>query len=91
MYGRNHKKDPGENSRGKQLRDNLLVTAGARAAHMECLGYITLPSGSSGEDKLAMFVSNVVDKYLNEDMDISFDEYIEEKLSKKYRKIKEDV
>ena len=54
----------------------MLVTAGARAAHMGCLRYIALPSGSIGKDKLAKFISKVVDEYLNKDIDISFDEFM---------------
>ena len=67
------------------LRDNLLVTAGARAAYMECSRMIDLPAGSVGEDILAAFVTKTVDKYIDEQIDISFDEYIESALTKEYK------
>lgn len=69
----------------KNIRDNLLVTMGARAAYMECKKLITLPGGSVGEDILAEFVSYVVDAYrVDEDTDLSFDEYIETALLKQF-------
>ena len=33
-------------------RDDLMVTMGARAAYMECIGNITLPKGVDGEYEL---------------------------------------
>lgn len=73
------------------IRDNLLVTMGTRAAYMDCLGTITLPSGVGGETQLAEFVSKTVDQYIEESLDVewSFDEYIETALEKKYG-VKED-
>ena len=76
------------------LRDNLLVTMGARASSMDSLGYIELPDGSRGEDILAIFCCNVVDEYLVErhspEMDcISFDEYIETALTKEFHSTKQ--
>lgn len=67
------------------LRDNLLVTAGARAAYMECSRIIDLPAGSAGENILAAFVTEAVDKYIDEQIDIPFDEYIENALTKEYK------
>ena len=58
------------------FRDNLLVTAGARAAYMECSRIINLPAGSAGENILAAFVTEAVDKYIDKQIDISFDKYI---------------
>lgn len=66
------------------LRDDLLVTAGARAAHMEWLGSIDLPSGSRGETELADFIVEVCDRYINKESYIPFDEYIEKALMEKY-------
>lgn len=69
----------------RPLRDDLLVTAGARAAYMENLGCIELPSGVDGEAKLANFVSHIVDHFLNQDdRDVNYDEYIETALMKEY-------
>ena len=66
------------------FRDNLLVTAGARAAYMECSRIIDLPAGSAGENILAAFVTEAVDKYIDEQIDIPFDEYIESALMSEY-------
>ena len=63
--------------RRKDIRDNLLVTMGARAAYMHYAGSINLPSGYRGEDRLAAFVTETVDRYIDDDLDIPFDEYIE--------------
>lgn len=66
------------------LRDDLLVTMGARAASMEDAGVINLPEGVEGETILAKFVANKVDHYMAmEDRDC-FDLYIEEALEKEY-------
>lgn len=46
------------------LRDNLLVTAGARAAYMDSKDCIDLPGGVEGEDILAEFIVDMVDQYL---------------------------
>lgn len=66
------------------LRDNLLVTAGARAAYMECSRVIDLPSGVDGEEILAEFVTGVVDKYIDERINNPFDEYIENALKERF-------
>lgn len=68
------------------LRDNLLVTAGARAAYMEDANHIELPHGVDGETRLAEFCMRMVDRYLNhsEFHDIPYDEYIETELMKQY-------
>ena len=70
----------------QRKRYNLLVTAGARAAYMDCAGKIELPTGVEGEDKLARFVKNRVDAYMKENIDISFDEYIEGHLEQQFGK-----
>ena len=68
------------------IRENMLVTMGARAGSMECLGYISLPAGSAGEDQLAAFACETVTGYLESDGDVGFDEYIEVALTEKYGK-----
>ena len=66
------------------IRENMLVTMGARAGSMEVLEYIALPEGSAGEDELAAFVCEVVTEYLKSDGEVSFDEFIEVALTNKY-------
>ena len=73
-----------------RTRDDLLVTMGARAAYMECKGIVELPSGVEGEYQLSKFVSNKVDHYIDNEIDESFDCYIEEALMKKYGVKKEN-
>lgn len=63
------------------IRDNLLVTAGARAAYMHSKNIIDIPDGLEGEDKLAAFITNAVDAYLNSD-GVNFDIWIERALLK---------
>ena len=62
------------------LRDNLLVTMGTRAAYMDCQKIITLPDGIEGENELAKFITEKVDKYIDKyidkNIDESFDLYI---------------
>jgi hypothetical protein len=66
------------------MRDELLVTMGARAASMEYLGLIDLPRKLDGESTLAKFVVETVDGYINKNVDESFDIYIEAALEKEY-------
>ena len=66
------------------IRDNLLVTAGSRIAYMDCQGLIDIPSGTSGEDVIAEFISNVVDGYIADDKNENFDEYIENAITKEW-------
>ena len=68
------------------LRDNLLVTAGARAAYMDSEGCINLPGGVEGEDILAEFIKDMVDCYINLESDTlgPFDLYIEKALLAKF-------
>lgn len=69
----------------RALRDDLLVTAGARAAYMENLGCIELPSGVEGETKLAKFISHTVDRFLYQKvLDTSYDIFIENALANEY-------
>ena len=71
-----------------KFRDDLLITAGKAAAYMECSRVINLPHGTE-EDELVGFIIGAVDKYIDEEIDIPFDYYIESKLLKEYQ-IKED-
>lgn len=71
-----------------RFRDDLLITAGKAAAYMECSRVINLPHGTE-EDELVGFITGAVDKYIDEEIDIPFDYYIESKLLKEYQ-IKED-
>lgn len=68
------------------LRDNLLVTAGARAAYMDCCELIDLPGGVTGEEELAIFLTIAVDHYIeaSKEKEINFDEFIEQVLVMHY-------
>lgn len=68
------------------IRDNLLVTIGRRAAYMDVLEYIELPAGSNGEDVLADFAVELAEQWMSEDHDMSFDEFIETELEKRFPK-----
>lgn len=66
-----------------EIRDDLLVTAGARAVHMDYKGEIAIREGLEEENKLAEFLTKVVDYYLSHDCG-NFDLYLEVKLIEKY-------
>ena len=66
-----------------EIRDNLLVTAGARAAYMNCNDKIDIPEGIEEEFKLSEFLTKIVDDYLRFDWE-NFDLYLETKLIEKY-------
>lgn len=68
------------------IRDDLLVTMGARAAYMHDKDLIKLPSGVEGERELSAFVVTTVNKYIFSPglFDMNFDEYIETALTEKY-------
>ena len=69
------------------IRDNLLVTIGTRAAYMDVRGDIELPTGSGGEDILTAFAVELADRWMKEKPDLmSFDEFIETELEKRFRK-----
>lgn len=70
------------------IRDNLLVTAGARAAYMHDANIIDIPKGLKGEDELTRFIVRVVDEYLAGDLG-NFDIQIELALKKAYRRSEE--
>ena len=66
-----------------EIRDNLLVMAGARAAYMNCNDKIDIPEGIEEEFKLSEFLTKIVDDYLRFDWE-NFDLYLETKLIEKY-------
>jgi hypothetical protein len=66
------------------IRDDLLVTAGARAAYMHSMDYIDIPSGTEGESELAKFISRRVVWYLCNGYGLNFDEFIEQDLLAQY-------
>lgn len=66
------------------LRDNLFITAGAKAIYMEVTGHIVLPGGLKGDDELAEFIAEIVDCYIDGGFDEPFDTYIEESLIIKF-------
>lgn len=74
-----------EHFRPRSWRDDLLVTAGARAAYMHDKNVIEIPSYIAGESMLSTYISTEVDWYLNSiPDDIPFDEFIEKRLLAKY-------
>lgn len=68
------------------IRDNMLVTAGTRAAYMDYRGDIEIPCSLDGEDELADFITKMVDAYIKDNDDTPFDWYIENRLMDKYGK-----
>lgn len=66
-----------------EIRDNLLVTAGIRALHMDYSGEIDIPEGLEEEYKLVEFLTKVVDDYIRLDLG-NFDLYLEAKLIERY-------
>lgn len=73
-----------ERAQANPFRDDLLVTAGTRAAYMDYEETIVLPGGVVGESEIAEFIVGVVDYYINNDTGTYFDDYIERKLIEKY-------
>lgn len=76
--------------KNRDLRDNLLVTAGMRVGFMWESGDIKLPSGLEGEDDVANYISREVDYYLARDDREPFDLFIEESLLARYGVERED-
>lgn len=72
--------------KNNDIREELLVIAGARAAYMHDANVIDIPEGLESEHKLACDIRRMVDKYLNnhDDIDINFDLYIEVALTNSY-------
>ena len=66
------------------LRDKLLVGAGVIASELHAMGLISFPCGDDGEELSLKFIAAACDKYINEKIDISFDEYIESALRDEY-------
>lgn len=66
------------------LRDNLLITAGTRLGYMHANNTIDVPSGIFSEDEVAEFITDIVDEYIEDNIDRSFDLYIEERIMVRY-------
>lgn len=66
-----------EMSKQNAARDNMLVTAGIQASHMESIGTIDVPCGTGGDYRVAGYIANIVDNYIISNNDMQFDEYIE--------------
>lgn len=73
------------------FRDNLLATAAMRAAYMYEDGYIDLPCGTDGEDRVAEFCAALADEYISEKPDTPYDLFIEERLTKMFGKGEESL
>ena len=71
-----------------EIRDNMLATIGVRAGHMDSMGCLAIGGSVRDEELFAKFAAGVVDKYLADDSDTPFDEYIETALIEKYGKAK---
>lgn len=69
-----------------EIRDNMLVTIGARAGYMDSMNLISVGGSVHDEEMLAKFAVSVVDEYLAIDSDTPFDEFIENALVKRYGK-----
>ena len=72
------------------LRDDLLVTAGSRAAYMEMNNIVTLPEGPDGEREISIVVARAVSQYINQHAgdayDLPYDLFIESVLNIVYGK-----
>lgn len=66
------------------LRDDLLVTAGSRVAYMDVGNMLKLPEGPDGEREISIVIANAVDNYINNDIDESYDLYIEDIIKKEF-------
>ena len=69
--------------KNNELRDNLLVTAGCRAVHMDMRGAIDIPQGVDAEADSSYIIAKLVDRYLLQN-DVNFDLFIESGLMQKY-------
>lgn len=70
--------------KNRDLRDNLLVTAGVRAGCMDMSEHINLPTTVEGEHEVALYISREVDYYLASDRRGNFDEFIEKSLIRRF-------
>ena len=71
-------------SRDSILRDDLLVTAGSRVAYMDVGNMVKLPEGLDGEREISIVIAKAVDNYIDNNIDESFDLYIEAIINKEY-------
>ena len=67
-----------------ELRDDLLVTAGSRIAYMSVSNTLILPEGTDGEREISLVVAKAVDDYIDNNVDESYDLFIENVIDKKY-------
>lgn len=58
-------------------RDNMLVTAGSITGRMDNDGVINAPIGGEGDDRVTVYITNVVNNYIKTKNNMPFDEYIE--------------
>lgn len=65
-------------------RYHMLVLSGVWAATLQHMGTIELPSGEEGHDVLSRFVKNRVNKYIDKEINVEFNEYIEAALIEKF-------
>ena len=66
------------------MHENLISTMALRAEQMEAIGSITLPSGISGEDRIADYCADKVREYEMSGSDAPFDLFIEEALTTRF-------
>lgn len=66
------------------IYENMLVTMGLYAGEMDRNNTINLPTGNEGEDILADFCVDAVEKYLENENDTPFCEYAESLLREKF-------
>lgn len=63
------------------LRDDLLITATMKAMTLDREGVICLELDDKHEEELVKkFIRHIVDKYIEIDFDVEFDEYVETNL-----------
>ena len=70
--------------KNNDIREELLVIAGARAGYMYGENRIELNCGNDWEHKLACNIRRIVDGYLLSRDDVNFDLYIESALEQTY-------
>lgn len=76
--------------KNRDIRDDLLVTAGVRAGYMEYSGDIKLPSGLEGEADVSNYIAREIDYYMVSDDRDPFDIFIEESLLARYGIVQEE-
>lgn len=74
---------------GKELKNDLIVTAATRGAYMHAKGEIDIPSGLEGEMIYANWVKTIVDHYMANhehysNCNVSYDEYVERRMEQEF-------